>query len=190
MKVSRLGGNPFKDVPCMLLGHWTSTIPPQLLRSHCLHAPPPLGSPPRKPPPPAIAPRTPAPAHITQHHQRIAGVRKHPLTAQLAADARSVQLRLSADSCAICARLGASDAAPASPIRLTARSAAPRLAPSQTSTNRYSPAHTRPSPHHATSSAQSRRSQPPAHSAASRRCTQRTAQVQRRQLRHPSETRC
>jgi hypothetical protein len=36
----------------------------------------------------------------------------------------------------------------------------------------------------------SRRSQASAHSAAGRRCTQRTAEVQRRQLRHPSETRC
>jgi hypothetical protein len=36
----------------------------------------------------------------------------------------------------------------------------------------------------------SRRSQPPAHSAAGRRCTQRTTEVQRRQLRHPFETRC
>jgi hypothetical protein len=36
----------------------------------------------------------------------------------------------------------------------------------------------------------SRRSQAPPHSAAARRCTQRTTEVQRRQLRHPSETRC
>jgi hypothetical protein len=35
-----------------------------------------------------------------------------------------------------------------------------------------------------------RRSQAPANSAAARRCMQRTAEVQRRQLRHPHETRC
>jgi hypothetical protein len=57
-----------------------------------------------------------APARSTHHHQRTAGVRKHPLTAQLPADARSVQLRSSDVSCAILKRLGASDAAPASPM--------------------------------------------------------------------------
>ncbi len=62
-------------------------MPPQLLRSNCLHAPPPLGSPLADPQRP-LQPRAPAPAHNTQDHQRIAGVRKHPLAAQLAADAR------------------------------------------------------------------------------------------------------
>ena len=55
---------------------------PHHLRSHCLHAPPPLDSPLAKPPPHATALRPTAPAHSTQHHHRIAGVRKHPLTAQ------------------------------------------------------------------------------------------------------------
>ena len=55
---------------------------------------------------------------------------------------------------------------------------------------RYSLARNRPSPQHATSSTHCRRSQAPAHSASCRRCTQRTVEVQRRQLRHPSETRC
>ena len=50
---------------------------------------------PRKPPATATAPRTPAPAHSTQQHQRMAGVCKHPLTAQLPADARSVPPRSS-----------------------------------------------------------------------------------------------
>jgi hypothetical protein len=36
--VSRLGGDRFKDAPCMWLGHWTSTMPPHHLRSDCLHA--------------------------------------------------------------------------------------------------------------------------------------------------------
>jgi hypothetical protein len=40
------------------------------------------------------------------------------------------------------------------------------------------------------SSMDSRRWQAPAPSPAARRCTQRTTEVQRRQLRHPSETRC
>jgi hypothetical protein len=60
---------------------------PQLLGSSCLHAPPPLGAHLAKPPPPAPAPRVSTQARNTQHHPCIAGVRKHPLTAQLAADA-------------------------------------------------------------------------------------------------------
>ena len=67
----------------------------------------------------------------------------------------------------------------------------PSARPSQNPTIHYSPTHIRPpSPQHPASSAHSRRSQAPAHSAAARRCTQRTAEVQRRQLRHPQETRC
>jgi hypothetical protein len=57
-------------------------------------------------------------------------------------------------------------------------------------TTRCSPAHIRPSLQQATSSAHCRRSKAPANSASCRRCTQRTAEVQRRQLRHPQETRC
>jgi hypothetical protein len=117
-----------EDASCMLAGHWTSTMPPQFLRCHCLHAPPPIDS--------QLAPRktpttrySPARHRSTQRHQRIAGVRKHPLTAQLATDARSVPLRFNDVSCAILPTLGASDAAPASPMVLTARTAAPRLAP-------------------------------------------------------------
>jgi hypothetical protein len=45
--------------------------------------------------------------------------------------------------------------------------------------------HNRLSRQCATSSAHCRRSQAPAHTAAGRRCTQRTTEVQRRQLRHP-----
>ncbi len=63
------------------------------------------------------------------HHQRIAGGRKHPLTAKLPADARSVLPRSSDVSCVILKRLGASDAAPSSPLKVPARTAAPRLAP-------------------------------------------------------------
>ena len=66
----------------------------------------------------------------------------------------------------------------------------PSARPSQDPTTRSSPAHTRLSPQHAASSMHGRRSQAPAHSAAARQRTQRTAEVQRRQLRHPSETRC
>ncbi len=93
--------------------------------------------------------------------------------------------------------------APSSRISLTARTTCPSCSdviacthhrpstrPSQNTTYRYSLARIRRSTQHATSSMYSRRSQPPAHSAADRRCTQRTAEVQRRQLRHPSETRC
>ncbi len=99
-------------------------------------------------------------------------------------------MRFSDFSCVIRKRLGASEAAPAAPIRLPARTAAPRPAPRITPTTRYSPARNRPSSQHAASSTHSRRSQAPAHSAAGRRCTQRTFEVQPRQPRHPSEARC
>ncbi len=157
---------------------------------------------------------------------------------------RSVRLRSSDVSCVILPRLGASDAAPASSIQLSARTAAPRPAPRRTPTTRYSPARYNLGPQQATSSAHCRRSQAPvhsaaasdarsvpmrfsdvscvilprlgasdaapsspaelpaqfnaprpaprktppaatAHSAAARRCTQRTVEVQRCQLRHP-----
>jgi hypothetical protein len=79
------------------------------------------------------------------------------------AHARSVQLRFSDVSCAICKRLGASDAAPSSPMSLPARTAAPLARPSQIPTTRYSPARNRLSPQPATSSMHSRRSQASAH---------------------------
>jgi hypothetical protein len=53
----------------------------------------------------------------------------------------------------------------------------------------YSPARNRLSQKHTTSSMHSRRSQAPAHSPAAADARQRTSEVQRRQLRHPSETR-
>jgi hypothetical protein len=107
------------------------------------------------------------------------------------ADARSVQLRSSDVSCAILPRLGASDAAPAPPIALPARTAAPRLAPRRTHhplQPRAQPPPANSTQHHPCTAGA--RSQAPAHSAAARRCMQRTAEVQRRQLRHPSEARC
>jgi hypothetical protein len=118
-------------------------------------------------PPPATALRATAPARSTHHHrQRIPGVCKYPPTAQLAPDARSVQLRYSDVSCVIPPRLGASDAAPAAPKSLSARTAGPRLAPRKPPTTRSSPVRIRPSPKHAASSMHSRRSQAPAHSTA------------------------
>jgi hypothetical protein len=69
--------------------------------------------------------------------------------------------------------------------------AAPRLAsPSQAPPPATAPRPTTLSPQHTTSSPHCRRSQAPANSPSCRRCTQRTSEVQRRQLRHPSETRC
>jgi hypothetical protein len=116
---------------------------------------------PRHPPPP-LQPRAHPPQHrSTQRNPCTAGVRKHMLTAQLAADACSVLPRSSDVSCANLSRLGASDATPAAPIRLSA--------PSRNPANSYSPARNRPSPQHAASSMHSRRSHAPAHSAAGRR---------------------
>ena len=105
------------------------------------------------------------------------------------ADARSVPPRSSDVSCAICKRLGASDAAASSSMSLSARTAARPLAPR----TRHHPLQPRVQPPQPTTrsiiSAQpkfaSTRSQ---HKPS--RCTQHTAEVQRRQLRHPSETRC
>ena len=104
--------------------------------------------------------------------------------------AGSIPLRSSDDSCVILPRLGASDAAPAAPIRLSAHTTAPRLDPRKPPPPATAPRATAPSPQPATSCMHSRRSQAPAHSAAGHRCTQCTTEVQRRQLRHPSDTRC
>jgi hypothetical protein len=106
------------------------------------------------------------------------------------ADARSIlQLRFSVVSCAIPSRLGPSDAAPSSPKLLPAHIIAPRLAPRKPQLP-LQPHAQPPRPtartiihaHPAFASTHSQRS--------CRRCTQRTAEVQRRQLRHPFETRC
>jgi hypothetical protein len=121
----------FSDVSCV--------IPPRLGASDAAPAAPKslparTAAPrpaPRKSPTTATAPRATAPAHSNHQHPCTAGVRKHPITAQLPADARSVPLRSSDVSCVIPPRLGASDAAPSSPIPLTARTAAPPLAPRQ-----------------------------------------------------------
>ncbi len=94
---------------------------------------------PAQAPPPATAYRPAALAHSTQHHDDIAGARKHPLTAQAQPMARGVPPRSSDVSCVILPRLGASDAAPAASMSLSARTAAPRLAPRKPQTTRYSP---------------------------------------------------
>ena len=76
---------------------------------------------PSQAPPPATVSRTTAPAHSTQHHQHIC--RRSQASAHSAgdADAHSVPLRFSSVSCVILTRLGASDAAPSSPMAFTAR---------------------------------------------------------------------
>jgi hypothetical protein len=96
--------------------------------------------------PPATAPSATASAHSTQHHPCTAGVRNHPLTVKLAADACSVPLRPSNVSCGILPRLGASDAAPAPPIRLSARTAAPRSTPRKTPAHPLQPRAQLPQP--------------------------------------------
>jgi hypothetical protein len=153
----------FSDVSCVIparLGASDAT-PATSIKLPARTAAPRLA--PRKSPTTATARRSTAPAQNTQHHQRIAGVRRHPLTAQLAADARSVPPRSSDVSCVIRKRLGASDAAPASSIPLPARTAAPRIAPRKASPPATAPRATaRNTQHHPM---HSRRSQPPAHSA-------------------------
>ncbi len=84
---------------------------------------------PRNPQPSATAPRATAPAHNKHHQPCTTGGSQAAAHIPAAADARSVRLRTSDVSCAISARLGASDAAPSSTRVLPARTAAPRLAP-------------------------------------------------------------
>ncbi len=157
---------------------------PQLLRYDCLHTLPPLGS-------PLTSTTTrcspmhnrPSPQHTTSSmHSRRSEAPAHSTSP---ADARSVLLRSSDVSCAILKRLGASDAAPSASIRLPARAAAPRLAPRKPQLPLQPHAQPpQPTAHniiHAHPAFASTRSQ---HKPS--RCTQRTAEVQRRQLRHPS----
>ncbi len=162
---------------------------PQLLQSDCLHAPRPLGSPLATPTTRySVAHIRPSLRHATSspHCRRS----QAPANSTSPADARSVPLRSSDVSCVIIKRLGPSDAAPASPIRLPARTAAPRLAPRKP----HHPLQPRAQPPrpatHKIIHPHCRRSQAPANSTSPADGTQRTAEVQRRQLRHPSETRC
>jgi hypothetical protein len=66
----------------------------------------------------------------------------------------------------------------------------PSARPSQTPPPATAPRATAPAHSPQLYPMHSRRSHAPAHSPAGHRCTQLTAEVQRRQLRHPSETRC
>jgi hypothetical protein len=104
--------------------------------------------------------------------------------------AHSVPPRSSDVSCVIIKRLGASDAAPSAPIRLPARHRRPSARSSQAPPPATAPRITAP--------AQNTQNHPSTLPAVAiihpqrkpSRCTQRTAEVQRRQLRHHSETRC
>jgi hypothetical protein len=181
VKVSRLGGNRFKDdAPCMLLGHWTSTTPPHQLRSNSLHAPPPFNActaapriAPRRPPPPATAPRGTALAHSTQHHpmhsrrpQAIARSTAAQPSTQRTSEVQRRQLRHPSETrcqrhCPSCSDI----------IDCTHRR--PSARPSANPTTSYSVACNCPSPPHATSSnaspafatTRSQRSWPPMHAA-------------------------
>jgi hypothetical protein len=74
---------------------------PHHLRSDCLHAPPPLGSPLAKPPPAPARAQPPQPTARNIIIDAQPAFAKHPLTAPADADARSVQLRCSDISCVI-----------------------------------------------------------------------------------------
>ncbi len=141
-------------------------------------------------PPPATAPSATAPAQ--QHAASSAHCRRSQPPAHIAAaaDARSVPRRSSVVSCGILPRLGASNATPSSPISpLSARTAAARLAHRKLH-NPLQPGALPPRP-----TARRISSALPAFATARsqrscRRCTQRTTEVQCRQLRHPCQTRC
>jgi hypothetical protein len=162
-----------------------ATLPP-LLRSSCLHAPPPLGSPlasPHHPLQPRAQPPQPATRSIIRTRPAFASTRSQRSCrrcTQLTSEAERRQLRHPCETrcqrrCPMCSDV----------IACTHR------CPSQTPFTRYSPVHNHLSRKPATSSAPSKlpafastRSQ---HKPGRR--TQRTTEVQRRQLRHPSETR-
>ncbi len=154
--------------------------PPHHLGSRFLHAPPLLDSPLQQLNirySPALHQgglqhATSSPAHCRRSQA--------PAHSAAAADVRSVPLRSSDVSCVNLERLGDSDAAPSSPIRLTARTAVPRLAPRKP---HFPPLQPRAQRLQTTSAMQGRRSQAPAHSAAA--ADARTVEDQRRQLRHP-----
>ncbi len=118
---------------------------PQLLRCHCLHAPPTLGSP-RANPTVRYSPasKRPSPHHpsASMHSRRS----EPPAHSASPADARSVRLSSSDVSCVILKRLGANDAAPAAPIRSSVRTAAPRLDPRKPLPTECSPGRSRHSP--------------------------------------------
>jgi hypothetical protein len=144
---------------------------------------------PRKPHPPAIAPRSTALANSTQHHQRIASVRKQPLTAKLP-QMHAAYHGGPATSAASSFR----DSVPATLpqlLRCHCLHAPPPLGPPLA--NPHQPLQPRAQPPqpaarniiHAQPAFASTRSQ-----RSCRRCTQHTSEVQRRQLRHLCETRC
>jgi hypothetical protein len=150
---------------------------PQLLRSDCLHAPAAPRPAPRRSPARPLQPRAQPPQPKTRSiiHAQPAFASTRSQRSWL--PMRAAYHRGSATSAASSLR----DSVPATlPQLLRCKclhaTAAPRPAPCRTPTPRYSPAHNRPSPH-AASSMHGRRSQAPAHSAAARRCTQRTTEA-------------
>jgi hypothetical protein len=165
---------------------------PQLLRRRYLQAPPPVGSPlanPQNPLQPRAQPLQPATRNIIHAQPAFASTHSQRSWPPMHA---GVQLRSSDVSCVIRRRLGASDAAPSSRISLPASTAAPRLVPRKPPPHAAAPRANRPGLQHAISSMHSRRSHTHAHSTAqlAADARRRTIEVQRRQLRHPSETRC
>jgi len=163
---------------------------PQHLRSDCLHAPPTPGSHLAKPPNSDSSParNRPSPQHATSSAQSRRSQSPAPSAAARRCTQRTIKVQrrqLRHPSETRCQRR-----CPIISDRIDCTQHRPWARPSQTPTTRYSPARNRFSPQHATSSMHSRRSQERAHSTAGHRCTQRTTEVQRRQLRHPSETRC
>jgi hypothetical protein len=163
---------------------------PHHLRLHCLHAPPPLGTPlanPHHPLQPRAQPPQPTARNIVSALPAFASTRSQrscPRYTRRTTEAQRRQLRHPCET--RCQRR-----CPISSNRIDCMHRRPSARPSPSpATTCYSPAPNRPSPQHATSSAhlpafasiRSQRSCP--------RYTRRTIKVQRCQLRQPSETRC
>ncbi len=157
---------------------------PHHLRSNCLHALPPLGSPLENPHHP-LQPRMQLPQIATRSiisaqpaSAKARSQRKPSRCTQRTTEVQRRQLRHPSE--ARCQRRcpSCSDVITCKRRRRVgtplAKPPPPATAPCAT-----------PAAQHASSSAHSRRSQAPAHSTAGRRCMQRTTEVQRRQLRHP-----
>ncbi len=177
------------DIRRRSLGHSTSTTLPHLLRYDCLHHPPPLSSPLANPTTRySPAPNRPSPQHTTssaqcQRLQAPAHGASCRRCTQRTDEVQRRQLRHPSET--RCQRR-----CPSISDGIACKHPPPLGSPLASPTNRYSPAPNGLGPQDAESSAHCRRSQAPANGASCPRCTQRTIKVQRRQLRHPFETRC
>jgi hypothetical protein len=173
-----------------MLGHWTSAMPSHLLRSDCLH---PIAAPrlaackPHHPLRPRAQPLQPVACNIIIASPAFASTRSQRSCRrcrQRTPEFQPPQLRHPSETW--CQRR-----CPIISDPIVCTPPPPLGPPIANLATHYSPARNRPNPQPATtSSAHSRRSQTPAHSAAAADTQKRTFKLQPHQLRHPFEARC